>query len=39
MNQVEWIILMTDKYTASKAFYRDILNLPIEREIDAEEFV
>ena len=39
MNRIEWIILITNKYIYSKAFYRDILNLPIEREIDAEEFV
>ena len=35
---VEWIILLTDKYIESKKFYAQVLELPIIREIDAEEF-
>lgn len=35
---IEWIILITDNYTAMKGFYRDTLGFPIERDIPTEEF-
>jgi catechol 2,3-dioxygenase-like lactoylglutathione lyase family enzyme len=35
---IHWIILVTDNYTLSKAFYSQILKFPIEREVAAEEF-
>lgn len=39
MNDVEWILLGTEKYEESKAFYRDILELPVEREVSEDHFV
>lgn len=38
MNSLEWIILKTNNFKASKIFYSTILNLPIVREILEEEF-
>ncbi len=39
MNKIEWIILITDNYQKSKAFYQDLLGLSVKRVSDAEEFV
>lgn len=36
--KVEWIILVTDTYQKSYAFYKEILGFHIEREISEEEF-
>ena len=38
-NAIEWIILITDNYLKSKSFYKDVLGLTVDREIDNEEFV
>ena len=38
MSSIEWIILVTENYDAMKAFYRDMLNFPIERDIPEEQF-
>ena len=35
---VEWIILVTDRYAESRAFYRDTLGFKVEREVPEEEF-
>ena len=37
-HKVEWIILVTDNYQKSHAFYKDTLGLEIEREVPNEEF-
>lgn len=36
--KVEWIILLTDKYQDSYAFYKDTLGFHVEREVAEEEF-
>jgi lactoylglutathione lyase len=38
MKQIEWIILKTDDYTASKTFYADVLKLSVVRDIPDDEF-
>jgi uncharacterized glyoxalase superfamily protein PhnB len=38
MTSIEWIILITENYEAMKAFYRDALEFPIERDIPEEQF-
>ena len=38
MNTVEWIILITDHFSASRRFYKDILGFAIKRETPEEEF-
>lgn len=38
MTSIEWIIFATDQYETMKAFYRDLLGLPIERDIPEEQF-
>jgi lactoylglutathione lyase len=38
MQTVEWIILITNNYQKSKAFYAKVLELPIVRETPEEEF-
>lgn len=35
---IEWIILITTNYAAMKAFYRDIVEFPIVRDVPNEEF-
>lgn len=35
---VTWVILITDMYLESKAFYANILGLPISREVQADAF-
>lgn len=35
---IEWIIVTTNNYAGMKAFYRDMLEFPIERDIAEEEF-
>lgn len=35
---IQWSILVTDKYRDSLHFYRDILELQVDRKIDDEEF-
>jgi lactoylglutathione lyase len=37
-NEVKWILLVTDDYSKSLAFYRDTLKFKIEREVPDEEF-
>lgn len=38
MKSIEWIIFATDQYENMKVFYRDVLSLPIERDIPEEQF-
>ena len=38
MTSIEWIILVTENYEAMKAFYRDTLSFPIERDVPKEQF-
>lgn len=38
MNSIEWIILVTENYDVMKVFYRDVLSLPIERDVPEEHF-
>ncbi len=35
---VQWILLITEKYETMKAFYKDTLGFPIERNVPEEEF-
>lgn len=35
---LEWLIVLTDKYQESRAFYKDILGFEIVRETPEEEF-
>ncbi|MBI5448770.1 VOC family protein [Candidatus Gottesmanbacteria bacterium] len=35
---LEWVILITEQYTAMKAFYEKTLGLPIKRDVPGEEF-
>lgn len=35
---IQWVLLITDNYVQSLAFYRDILGFTVEREVPAEEF-
>lgn len=35
---LEWIILVTNNYDAMKAFYKDVLEFPIKRDIPEEQF-
>lgn len=37
-NQIKWVLLVTDGYNKSLAFYRDVLQFKIEREVSEEEF-
>lgn len=37
-NKIGWLIVMTDKYSESRKFYRDILEFKIVRETSNEEF-
>jgi catechol 2,3-dioxygenase-like lactoylglutathione lyase family enzyme len=36
--KIEWIILITDSFSESRKFYKDILNMEIVREEPGEEF-
>jgi uncharacterized glyoxalase superfamily protein PhnB len=38
MQSVEWIILITNHYSTSRAFYKDTLGFQIVRETSKEEF-
>lgn len=38
MDRIEWIILITRKYSETKKFYHEILDLPIVRDVPEEEF-
>ena len=35
---LEWIILITQNYNPMKTFYKNVLELPIERDIPEEQF-
>lgn len=35
---IEWIIFVTENYELMKSFYKDVLQLSIERDMPAEEF-
>lgn len=37
-NEIKWVLLVTDNYSKSLAFYRDTLQFKIEREVPEEEF-
>ena len=37
-NHIQWIILLTDDYSASREFYVDTLGFKVEREIPDDEF-
>jgi lactoylglutathione lyase len=39
MNNIEWVLLITDRYEESKLFYKDIVELPVVREVAEEQFV
>ena len=35
---LEWVLFITEQYTAMKAFYASTLGFPIERDVPEEEF-
>ncbi len=35
---ISWVLLVTDNYQESLAFYRDVLGFKVEREVAEEEF-
>lgn len=37
-SKIEWIILITDNYKNSYTFYKEVLDLEVEREVPEEEF-
>jgi lactoylglutathione lyase len=37
-NGISWVLLVTDNYQKSLAFYRDVLHFKIEREVPKEDF-